>query len=105
MYGGDDWRRDWGQLWQEIDDVLTDKAKAQLKCEAFFLTHSAPLNDVNMLWNPKGEEYLWSPETQVPKKTAPDTLVYDYAMRKGELKRFEQGLGKFLPYCEVRYSF
>lgn len=105
IYDGDQWRRDWAETWKEIDDVLSTQAKAQLQCEAFFLTHSTALHETNLRWNPKGEEFLWSPETQVPKRTAPDLLVYDYAMRKQELRRFEQGVRKFLPYCPVRYSF
>lgn len=99
------WRKDWNNLWREIDDTLTAKAKAQLKCEAFFLTHSAELHKVNMQWNPKGEEFLWKPELQVPKKSAPDTLVYDYDFRRRELAKFEENLLKALPYCPVRYSF
>ncbi len=45
------------------------------------------------------------PDLQVPKKTAPDTLVYDYNFRRRELAEFERSLGEFLPYCPVRYSF
>jgi len=105
IYGGDDWRRDWAQLWREIDDTLTPQAKQQLMCEVFFLTHSEGLHNVNMNWNPKGEEFLWSPANQVPKKTAPGTVVYDYPMRRRELERFTNGLNKYLPYCPVRYSF
>jgi DNA repair photolyase len=105
IYGGDEWRRDWAELWREIDDTLTDEAKAQLQCEAFFLTHSEALHDVNLQWNAKGEEYLWTPELQVPKKTAPDLVVYDYLMRRRELERFKTGVAKYLPYCPVRYSF
>lgn len=105
IYDGESWKKDWKNLWREIDDTLSQKAKAQLKCEAFFLTHSADLHRVNMEWNPKGEEFLWSPEIQVPKKTAPDTLVYDYNFRRRELAQFEKTLGEFLPYCPVRYSF
>ena len=105
IYSGDQWRRDWVELWKEIDDTLTEQAKNQLMCEVFFLTHSEALHDVNMRWNPKGEEFLWSPETQVPKRSAPDTVVYDYGMRRKELERFTNGLTKYLPYCPVRYSF
>ena len=105
VYGGDEWRRDWAELWREIDDVLTDRAKSQLMCEVFFLTHSEALHEVNMAWNPKGEEFLWSPDMQVPKKTAPGLLVYDYTMHRRELERFTAGLRKFLPYCPIRYSF
>jgi DNA repair photolyase len=105
IYGGDEWKNGWTDLWREIDDTLTPKAKAQTQGEVFFLTHSKGLHDVNMQWNPKGEEFLWSPEIQVPKKTAPDTLVYDYTMRRRELAAFEERLAKALPYCPVRYSF
>ncbi len=105
IYGGDDWRRDWAELWREIDDTLTPETKRQLMCEVFFLTHSEALHDVNLSWNPKGEEFLWSPAIQVPKKTAPDTVVYDYQMRRRELARYTDGLARFLPYCPVRYSF
>lgn len=105
IYGGDDWRRDWAATWEEMDDALSPAAKAQLQCEAFFLTHSEALHEVNMRWNPKGEEYLWTPEIQSPKKMSPDLLVYDYDLRRRELARFTNGLRKYLPYCPVRYSF
>jgi spore photoproduct lyase len=101
----ENWREDWSELWREIDETLSAKAKAQLKCEAFFLTHSADLHEINMQWNAKGEEFLWKPELQVPKKTAPDTLVYDYSFRRRELAEYEKDLAKHLPYCPVRYSF
>lgn len=105
VYDGDEWKQDWRELWREIDDTLTAKAKKQLQCEAFFLTHSADLHETNLQWNPKGEEFLWKPELQVPKKTAPDTLVYEYNWRKKELAEYESDLAKYLPYCPVRYSF
>ena len=105
VYEGEKWKQDWRELWCEIDETLSPQAKAQLQCEAFFLTHSAALHETNMSWNPKGEEFLWKPELQVPKKTAPDTLVYDYNFRRREIAEFEKDLAKFLPYCPVRYSF
>lgn len=105
VYEGERWKTEWRELWREIDETLTGKAKKQLKCEAFFLTHSQALHDTNMQWNPRGEDFLWSPELQVPKKTAPDTLVYDYNFRRREIAEFERTLAKYLPYCPVRYSF
>ena len=105
VYGGEEWKRDWRELFREIDETLSDKAKRQLKCEAFFLTHSAELHEINMQWNPRGEDFLWNPALQVPKKTAPDTLVYDYDFRRRELAAFEADLRRILPYCPVRYSF
>ncbi len=101
----ENWKKDWQNLWTEIDDCLSEKAKNQLKCEAFFLTHSADLHETNMRWNARGEDFLWNPALQVPKKTAPDTLVYDYDFRRREIAEFEKDLLKTLPYCPVRYSF
>jgi spore photoproduct lyase len=105
LYGGDEWRKDWVETWQEIDDTLNEEAKAQLMCELFFLTHSSELHELNLQWNPKGETFLWSPEIQVAKKSAPNLLVYDYDLRRTELARFEAELAQHLPYCPVRYSF
>jgi spore photoproduct lyase len=102
---GGDWLAGWRELWREIDDTLSPSAKSQLQCEAFFLTHSAQLHELNLQWNPQGEGLLWSPSIQVPKKTKPDLLVYDYALRRAELARFEGELKRRLPYCPVRYSF
>jgi spore photoproduct lyase len=105
VYDKENWKQDWRDLWREIGDTLSPKAKAQMQCEAFFLTHSAALHEINMQWNPKGEEFLWKPEFQVPKKTAPGTLVYDYNFRRREIAEFEKDLAKYLPFCPVRYSF
>ena len=105
VYGGEEWKANWRELFREIDDTLDEKVKKQLKCEAFFLTHSEDLHEINMQWNAKGEEFLWNPQMQVPKKTAPDTLVYDYNWRRRELAAFEKDLREILPYCPIRYSF
>lgn len=101
----ENWKNDWCDLFREIDDILSDEAKTQMQCEAFFLTHSEALHEVNMSWNPKGEEFLWNPALQVPKKTAPDTIVYDYNFRRRELAEFEAILATEMSYCPVRYSF
>ena len=105
LYGSDDWRRDWRELWRELDDTLTEEAKRQLKCEVIFLTHSTEMHDVNLRWNPRGEDFLWSPELQQPKRDKPDVLIYDYQLKAAEIKRFTAGIGKYLPYCAVRYAF
>lgn len=99
------WQQDWIELFKEIDDVLTDKVKQQLMSEVFFLTHSAALHEVNLQWNPKGESFLWSPDLQVPKKTEPTLVVYDYEMRRKQLAWFTAAMRRHLPYCKVRYSF
>jgi spore photoproduct lyase len=60
---------------------------------------------MNQQWNPRGEEYLWSPSMQVPKSSKKEVLVYDYDLRRREIEWFKSNLNKYLPYCHLRYSF
>ncbi|MEO5968407.1 MAG: spore photoproduct lyase family protein, partial [Bdellovibrionia bacterium] len=105
IYHGDQWKSDWLELFREIDGTLSASAKAQLACEAFFLSHSQDAHQINLKWNPKGEEFLWRPEIQVAKQTKPDLLVYDYTLKNRELAWFKAALAREIPYCRLRYSF
>lgn len=99
----DDWLAPWRELWHQVDDVLTPAAKDQLACEAFFLTHSKSLHERNLQWHPKGEELLWTPDTQRYK--GPGVLTYKTDVRQVQKLRFAHQLEQILPYCPVRYSF
>jgi len=105
MYGDKQWKKDWIELWQLMDSKLTDRAKLQMKSEVIFLTHSTDLHDINMQWNPKGEEFLWTPEIQQTKANKPDVLCYQYGLKGDNVKAFSAGIKKFIPWCEVRYAF
>ena len=105
VYGGNQWTKDWKKLWEEMNDVLTEKAKEQLKCEVIFLTHSQKLHELNLNWNPKGEEFLVGQIDQHPKYNKPDVLVYNYAEKKKLVERFTNGIYKYIPYCKIRYIF
>lgn len=98
-----DWLAPWRQLWQEVDDTLSAAAKAQLACEAFFLTHSKSLHERNLAWHPAGEELLWTPANQRYK--GPGVLTYHRAIRQQQQLRFSAELEQRLPYCPVRYMF
>ena len=63
------------------------------------------MHEINLQWNPKGEEYLWSPQIQTTKRTKADVLVYDYNLKRHALDAFIRELGAALPYCTVRYAF
>ena len=105
VYGGDQWTKDWKKLWEEMNDTLTQKVKDQLKCEVIFLTHSQKLHDLNMEWNPKGEEFLVGQIYQHEKYNKPDVLVYNYEDKKRLVDRFKNGINKYIPYCNIRYIF
>ncbi|HEY8402894.1 MAG TPA: spore photoproduct lyase family protein, partial [Cytophagaceae bacterium] len=63
----DGWQEDYIELFQQVNDSLSEKAKQQLKCEVIFLTHNTQLHEINMEWHPKGEAYLWHPKLQETK--------------------------------------
>lgn len=105
MYGGDAWKKDWLEAFTLMNDTLTPRTKEQMACEAFFLTHSKEAHEVNLQWNPRGEGYLWTPDTQVQKVTKDDVLVYDYALKRQAQAWFEAALKEHMPYCRLRYSF
>jgi spore photoproduct lyase len=105
VYGGDQWAKNWKKLWEEMNDVLSAKVKAQLKCEVIFLTHSQKLHELNMNWNPKGEEFLVGQIKQRKKYNKPDVLVYNYSEKKKLVGEFGHALNQFLPYCPIRYIF
>jgi spore photoproduct lyase len=101
------WEEDWRRLFEEVDDVLSAEAKAQLRSEIIFLTHNAQLHDVNMQWHPKAEDYLWTPQTQEVKRSEGGmmNLRYRAAWKRQWLARFQDLLAQCMPYCGVRYAF
>ena len=105
LYEG--WEADWAELFAEIDDRLSDAAKAQLKCEIIMLTHNAGLHAVNLGWHPRAEALLWRPDIQEAKRSegGGDNLRYRTGWKGRWLTRFRALLAERLPYCTVRYAF
>ena len=103
----DGWRDDYRALFQEVDHVLSDEAKAQLACEVIFLTHNAALHEVNLRWHPKAEDLLWTPEWQEAKvsQNGQANVRYRRDMKRQMVAVFRRLLTEELPYCRVRYAF
>jgi spore photoproduct lyase len=101
------WEQDYQPLFEQIDDVLSPKAKDQLRAEIIFLTHNEQLHEVNLRWHPKAEEYLWRPDLQQVKRSEGGmlNLRYKAAWKQQWLICFQNLLADTLPYCGVRYGF
>ena len=101
------WEQDWERLFEQVDDVLSPRAKDQLRAEIIFLSHNKQLHEVNLQWHPKAEEYLWTPETQQTKRSENGmwNLRYKTSWKAQWVKRFQELLADKLPYCGVRYAF
>lgn len=105
LYEG--WEADWRDLFEAIDDTISDAAKSQLKCEIIMLTHNEALHEVNLDWHPKAEELLWRPDIQETKRSEGGGVNVRYRTGwKGKwVARFKMLLAERLPYCTVRYAF
>ncbi len=101
------WEPEWRALFAEIDGTLSDRAKAQLKCEIIMLTHNEALHDTNLAWHPKGEDLLWRPDLQETKwsQSGMRNLRYRSGWKRKWLDQIARLARAALPYCEVRYAF
>ncbi len=101
------WCAEYGELFSQIDDALSSRAKKQLACEVIFLTHNEALHEVNLGWHPKAEDLLWTPDLQEKKVSENGAANVRYARgKKGKMvKLFGNLLAEHLPYCTVRYAF
>lgn len=101
------WETEWRELFQAIDDQLSPKAKAQLKCEVIMLTHNEGLHAVNMDWHPRAEEFLWRPDIQEQKRSESGmvNLRYRHGWKGRWLNQLLAWMKETMPYCGVRYAF
>jgi len=103
----DGWLDEWDELLRQLDDGIGRAAKAQLAAEVIFLTHNDRLHEVNLGWHPKGEELLWRPDLQQPKRS--QTGGWNVRYRTGEKGRYVSALTELMaqrvPYCRIRYAF
>ena len=121
IYNG--WQEDYAELFTEIDDRLTSKAKKQLAAEVIMLTHNENLHEINMQWHPKAEQmYLWrhwddegdksynrfDHEVIQQRKLSQNGMVnlrYKNNIKQKAISELQQLFEKHLPYCKIRYAF
>jgi len=127
----DGWERDYRRLFQQIDDVLSNQSKQQLKAEVIFLTHNQDLHHLNLQWHPKAEEqYLWRHWENVPgdnktpvkdkeynkyslpviqqRKLSQNGMVnlrYKNNVKQAGISTIKNLMSEVMPYCQIRYIF
>ncbi len=103
----ENWRSDYTALFAQIDDVLSPRAKQQIKAEVIFLTHNEQLHEVNLRWHPKAEELLWRPDLQEDKvsEMGGKNVRYRHGWKGKLVATFREMLEARMPYCTVRYAF
>ncbi len=103
----DGWLERWAELLDQLAAGTSERTKRQLACEVIFLTHNAPLHEVNLRWHPKAEELLWRPELQETKRSQNGALNvrYRWQQKAAWLGQFLDLLEEKAPWCRVRYAF
>jgi spore photoproduct lyase family protein len=101
------WRDRWTDLLVRISDATGERFKQQAAVEIIMLTHNRELHEVNLGWHPKGEEVLWTPATQQPKRSQSGGLNVRYRNTvKAEAVDAIVGLiSTHAPWLTVRYAF
>jgi spore photoproduct lyase family protein len=103
----EDWRSDYSTLFEQVDDMLSPRAKQQIKAEVIFLTHNEQLHEVNLRWHPRAEELLWRPDLQEDKvsEMGGKNVRYRHGWKGKLVSTFRELLDARLPYCPIRYAF
>ena len=98
---------DYAALFEELNDSLSERAKAQMQAEVIFLTHNAALHEVNLAWHPRAEAVLWTPHLQENKTSGGGghNVRYKVALKQPLVAQFREQLRAQMPYCRVRYAF
>lgn len=98
---------DWGNVLDEMNDVLDDETKLQAKAELIFLTHNAKLHQHNLQWHPKAEELLWTPDTQEIKTSSNNAknLRYKWQRKQAWISEITQVIETHAPWLDIRYAF
>ncbi|WP_066341083.1 spore photoproduct lyase family protein [Azohydromonas lata] len=101
------WRADYAELFAQVADALSPRARAQIAAEVIFLTHNEALHEVNLGWHPKAEEILWVPRLQETKRSenGADNVRYRSGTKGRMVAIFKALLEEGLPGCAVRYAF
>ena len=101
------WLEGWARLLAHLDDVLSPAAKAQAAAEVIFLTHNAGLHEVNLGWHPRGEELLWRPDVQEPKRSGNgmENVRYRARWKAVWVQRLLALIEQRTPWLTVRYAF
>ena len=96
------------ELFNQVDDLIPNHIKQDVKCEVIFLTHSEKMHLYNLSEGLlQTEELLWQPQYQEIKQSAYGGSVYRYerVLKSQMINKFKQLHNKIIPWNTIRYIF
>jgi spore photoproduct lyase family protein len=101
------WEDDYRLLFEQLNEAIHPKVKAQMACEVIFLTHNYWQHQTNLSINPKAENLIWTPENQETKRSqfGGINVRYKHQLKAQLISNFRQLQEEVIPWCHIRYIF
>lgn len=101
------WKKEYRDLFYQLDQGVSDQYKDQVKAEVIFLTHNVKKHEWNLEHDVSGEDLLWKPFIQEPKTSeyGGENIRYKRKLKKTWIKEFIKLHDEIIPWNTIRYIF
>jgi len=102
-----EWKEDYEELFQMLDDYVEDHHKDIVKAEVIFLTHNEDKHWWNLTNDVSGEELLWTPNIQEEKisQYGGKNIRYKRDYKAILIDEFRDLYDQIIPWNTIRYIF
>jgi len=102
-----EWKEDYEELFQMLDDYVEDHHKDIVKAEVIFLTHNEDKHWWNLTNDVSGEELLWTPNIQEEKisQYGGKNIRYKRDYKAILIDEFRDLHDQIIPWNTIRYIF
>lgn len=103
----DTWLKEYQMLFEEVNSIVSDQYKDQVKAEVIFLTHNVKKHEWNLANDITGEDLIWNPDIQEPKTSqyGGENLRYERKQKREWIKEFIKLHDEIIPWNTIRYIF
>lgn len=97
----------YSELFQLVNENISDQNKPGVKAEVIFLTHNQKMHQLNLVENPLAEKLLWTPEVQEEKTSeyGGNNLRYNRHLKSDYISSFKRLHSSIIPWNKIRYIF
>lgn len=95
------------ELFHQVNNIIEDKYKKEVKAEVIMLTHNEDMHLYNINNNPKVEDLLWQPEFQENKVSSygGKNIRYKRELKAKYIESFKKLHNSIISWNEIRYIF